>query len=126
MAEEVRKLAEQAAQSTTEIKQLIVEIESQAQQSLAAMANGNEKVGRGNIIVKEAGQSFNEIINEVQGLNGQVQQIATAAIQVSAGVQNVAATTQEQTAAMEEVNSAAGALTSVAEELEKLVVTFKL
>ncbi|MEW6698065.1 MAG: methyl-accepting chemotaxis protein [Bacillota bacterium] len=125
VADEVRKLAEQAAMSTLEIKQLIHEIEVQANQSLQAITNGNEKVQVGNKIVHEAGQSFGLIIDEVQGFSKQVQLISDAAMQVSAGVQNVAATTQQQTAAMEEVNSASVTLTELAENLEGLVKGFK-
>lgn len=126
VAEEVRKLAEQSAQSTKEIKQLIQDIETQSNQAVQAMASGSEKVEQGNRIVGEVGQNFNEIIKVVQELTDQVQNVAASAEQVAAGVQNVAGTTQEQTAAMEEVSAATENLNKLADDLDSIVVKFKL
>lgn len=126
VAEEVRKLAEQSAQSTKEIKQLIMEIQEQATQAVQVMENGAEKVEQGNKIVNEVGQSFKVIIKAVQDLTGQVQTVAAAAQEVAGGVQNVAGTTEEQTAAMEEVSAATEALTRLADDLNSLVIKFKI
>lgn len=126
VAEEVRKLAEQSAKSTEEIRQLIGDINQYAQQSVDAMTAGAEKVAQGNRVVSEVGQNFINIIQAVQELSGQVQSMAASAQQVSAGVQNVAATTEEQTAAMEEVASAAASLNQLADELNSLVDKFKI
>ncbi|MFZ5644886.1 MAG: methyl-accepting chemotaxis protein [Bacillota bacterium] len=126
VAEEVRKLAEQSAQSTKEIKQLIGEIDDQSRQAVESMDRGSEKVEQGNRIVSKVGQSFNEIIKAVQELTSQIQSVATAAAEVSAGVHNVAGTTEEQTATMEEVSAAAENLSKLADDLKKLVLKFKI
>lgn len=125
VAEEVRMLAEQSAQSTKEINQLIEEIGNQSKQAVQAMTNGSEQVEQGNRIVNEVAGSFNEIINTVQGLTVQIQSVAAAAEEVSGGVQNVAGTTEEQTAAMEEVSSATENLNKLADDLNELVLKFK-
>jgi len=126
VAEEVRTLAEQSAQSTQEIKQLIEEIQDQSNQAVKATALGGEKVEQGNKVVREVGENFAEIIGAVQELTDQIQNVAAAAQQVSAGVQNVAGTTEEQTAAMEEVSAATEGLNKLADELNTLVLKFKI
>ncbi|WP_243276951.1 methyl-accepting chemotaxis protein [Desulfallas sp. Bu1-1] len=126
VAEEVRKLAEQSAQSAKEISQLIAEIQVQSEQAVQAMANGSARVEEGNNIVGEVGQRFSDIINAVRELSVQIQDVAASARQVTAGVQNVAATTQQQTAAMEEVHAATEDLNRLAEGLNELVRKFKI
>ena len=126
VAEEVRKLAEQSALSTKEIKQLIEEIQDQSEQAVQAMSVGTEKVEQGNRVVGEVGESFNEIIKAVRDLTDQVQNIAAAVQQVSAGVQNVAGTTEEQTAAMEEVSASTEELNKLASDLNGVVLRFRV
>lgn len=126
VAEEVRKLAEQSAQSTGEIKQLIQDVNTQSQQSLQVMTGANEQVAQGNVVVSEVGAGLGEIIQAVQELSGQVQSVAAAAEQLTAGVENVAATTEEQTATMEEVSAATESLSKLADELNGLATKFKV
>jgi len=126
VAEEVRKLAEQSAQSTKEITALIKEITEQSELAVQAINNGNEKVAQGNKIVTEVGKNFAEIIIAVRELSEQVQDVAASAQQVSAGIQNVAGTTEEQTAAMEEVSAATEGLSKLADQLNAKMNKFKL
>ncbi len=126
VAEEVRKLAEQSAQSTKEITVLIKEITEQSELAVHAINTSNEKVSQGNEIVTEVGKSFAEIINAVRELSEQVQDVAASAQQVSAGIQNVAGTTEEQTAAMEEVSAATESLSKLADQLNAKMNKFKL
>lgn len=126
VAEEVRKLAEQSAQSTKEIKQLIQEIEGQSRQAVEAMASGSHKVEQGSKFMIEIGQGFEEISKAVHELTSQVEDIAASVQQVSAGVQNVAGTTEEQTAAMEEVSAATEDLNRLADQMNSLVIKFRL
>ncbi|MEG6523028.1 methyl-accepting chemotaxis protein [Desulfotomaculum sp. 1211_IL3151] len=126
VADEVRKLAEQSARSTNEIKGLINDINEVAKHSLNAVQLGNQKVEQGNQIAKEVGLDFTEIIHTVKELNEQVQTVAASTQQVTAGIQNVAATTEEQTATMEETSAATESLDKLAGDLNVLVEKFKI
>ncbi len=126
VAEEVRKLAEQSANATKEISGLIAEIQAESQRAVETMAEGSRQVEAGSAVVREAGKSFNNIINAVRELTFQIREVASAADQMSAGIQSVAASTEEQTAAMEEVSASADSLAGLAEELNALVGTFKV
>lgn len=126
VAEEVRKLAEQSANATKEINNLIRAIQHESQTAVESMAEGGKEVEVGTRIVQEVGANFKEIIGAVQGLTAQIQDVAAATEQMSSGVQNVAASTEEQTAAMEEVSASAESLSKLSEELNALVGKFKV
>ena len=126
VAEEIRKLAEQSAQSAGEVRSLIDEIEGQSKLAVRAMREGGEKVKQGSNIVLGVGENFAQIINAVQELSGQVQKITASAQHVFAAVQNTAGTAEEQTAAMEEVHNASDKLNNLSQDLNQLVLNFKV
>lgn len=126
VADEVRKLAEQSASSTKEIKQFILDIEEESTQLMKGMDSAKETVVAGNQSIEEVTQKFDRIIQVVQVLSGQVQNIAASTEQISAGIQNIASTTQEQTAATQEVSAAAESLNHLAEDLDSIIAKFKI
>lgn len=126
VAEEVRKLAENSAQSAKEIGHIISEVQQQSAQAVSDMESGREKVSQGDRVVQEVSQSLNAIIKLVQNLSQKAQDVAAATGQVAEAVHNVAATTEEQTAAMEEVSASAAELNETAAEMEKLLTKFKI
>ena len=126
VAEEIRKLAEQSAQSAGEIRLLIDEIEGQSKLAVRAMRDGGEKIKQGGNIIHDVGENFSQIIDTVQELSGQVQKITASAQHVFAAVQNTAGTAEEQTAAMEEVHAASEKLNNLAGDLNQLVLNFKV
>ncbi|MDF9408876.1 MAG: Methyl-accepting chemotaxis protein McpA [Pelotomaculum sp. PtaB.Bin013] len=126
VAEEVRKLAEEATSATKRINSLICEIQLESDRAVESMAENSNEVAAGTKIVQEVGGSFKEIIDAVRDLTTQVQNMAAATEQISAAIQNVAASTEEQTAAMEEVSASAESLSSLSVELDTLVNKFKV
>ncbi|MBI5847785.1 MAG: methyl-accepting chemotaxis protein [Nitrospirae bacterium] len=89
VADEVRKLAERTARATHDIKQRITTIQAEAAQSVQAMQKGNDEVGRGVSIAREASQSMESIVMSSSDVVDMVRKIAVA--------------TEEQSAATEEV-----------------------
>lgn len=126
VAEEVKKLAEQSAHSTKEIRQLIEEIHALSEQAEQAAVAGIDKVDQGNRVVGKVGQNFSEIIKAVQELFDQLHKIVSSTHLVSSGVQSVVGTTEEQTTAMEEVSAATEGLYNLADKLNTLVMGFKI
>lgn len=125
VAEEVRKLAEQSALAAREIYDLIKAIQSGAGKAVSTMGEGEQEVRTGIILVQEAGNSLNSIIETIHNLSLQIQDIAAATREMSTGIQNVAGSTEEQTAAMEEVSASSEALAKLASELKELADRFK-
>jgi methyl-accepting chemotaxis protein PixJ len=89
VAEEVRGLARQSAEATTEIEKLVASIQTETNEVMMAMESGTEQVVTGTKLVDETRQSLN--------------QIAAASLQISALVESIAQATIVQTKASETV-----------------------
>ncbi|WP_018130146.1 methyl-accepting chemotaxis protein [Effusibacillus pohliae] len=147
VAQEVRKLAEQSAESAKQITDLISTVQDETNKAVRSMETATQEVGRGIEIVHTAGESFTKIQESVTQVTEQIQQVSAASQQMStgtehaihsidtiaevtentaAGTQQVTAATEEQLATMEEIGSAARELSKMAEELRSLVGKFKV
>ncbi|MFB4184248.1 methyl-accepting chemotaxis protein TlpB [Bacillus velezensis] len=147
VAEEVRKLAVQSADSAKEIESLIHEIVKEIHTSLGMLESVNHEVKSGLQLTDETEKSFrdisvktNQIAGELQNMNATVEQLSAGSQEVSnasediaavsrqsaAGIQDIAASAEEQLASMEEISSSAVTLEKMAEELRELTKRFKI
>ncbi|MFE4587912.1 methyl-accepting chemotaxis protein TlpA, partial [Bacillus subtilis] len=146
VAEEVRKLAVQSADSAKEIESLISEIVKEIHTSLNVLQSVNKEVETGLVMTDETKQSFkhisqmtNQIASELQNMNATVEELSAGAQEISAasnditaiskessdGIQDIAASAEEQLASMEEISSSALTLERMSEELRDLTKQFK-
>ncbi|WP_416655521.1 methyl-accepting chemotaxis protein [Bacillus amyloliquefaciens] len=147
VAEEVRKLAVQSADSAKEIESLIHEIVKEIHTSLGMLESVNHEVKSGLQLTDETEKSFrdisaktNQIAGELQNMNATVEQLSAGSQEVSnasediaavsrqsaASIQDIAASAEEQLASMEEISSSAVTLEKMAEELRGLTKRFKI
>jgi len=147
VADEVRKLAEQSADSAQQISQLISSIQGETNRAVCSMEVAAKEVFSGIGIVNRAGESFkqiegsiHEVTTQIQEISSAVQQMAAGSEQIvqsmqfitevsesaSSGTQGVSAATEEQLAAMEEISSSANALSTMAVDLQRLIGKFKI
>ncbi|MFS0556231.1 methyl-accepting chemotaxis protein [Brevibacillus sp. 179-C9.3 HS] len=147
VADEVRKLAEQSAQSAHKIAQLISTIQTDTRMAVESMETGTREVQEGIRVVHRAGETFGQIQMSIGTVADQIQDVSASAQEVSAhseqvvkamelvsevsdltadGTQNVSAATQQQLASMEEIASSATALSDMAEELQHMISRFKV
>ncbi|XLQ57373.1 methyl-accepting chemotaxis protein [Bacillus velezensis] len=147
VAEEVRKLAVQSADSAKEIESLIIEIVNEINTSLGMFQSVNKEVESGLDITNQTETSFkrisemtNQIAGEIQNMNATVEQltagsqqisgaseqIASIAKESSASIQDIAASAEEQLASMEEISSSSETLSQMAEELRDMTKRFKI
>jgi methyl-accepting chemotaxis protein len=147
VAAEVRKLAEQSQNSSSQISDLIRQIQTDMEQSNVSMDHVKQEVLSGLGIVEGSQKSFHEILRSMESLAGQVEGMAATAEQMSASTeeisatvngiasiskesslhsQNVAASAEEQLASMEEVTASANNLSTMAETLKDTVTAFKI
>lgn len=147
VANEVRNLAEQSAQATKQISELISHIQQETELVVHSMDAVQHEVEEGMGIMGEAGDSFIQIQQSVSGVNEQIDQVSAVIQQISDGTshvvesitgisqvaadsasatQSVLAVTEEQVASMQEISSSAVSLTNMAEGLQELINTFKV
>jgi methyl-accepting chemotaxis protein len=126
VAEEVRKLAEQSAQATAEIGELIKATRADTVAAVRTMEKSVENVAAGSRVMEASEQSFRRIIDSIQELMTRIEGIAAAAEELSASSQQVAAATEEQSAATEEIAFSSSELKRSAEMLYSHVKQYKL
>jgi len=130
VADEVRKLAEQAAASTKEISELIANVRHGVEQAVQAMESTSAEVEKGFTRSSEANEALAQIVqaaqtvaNEVQGVTAIAQQMSASVQQVLASVSSVRAAAEENAAAVQTMGAHAqqvaetiSAVASVSEE----------
>nr|WP_111292505.1 methyl-accepting chemotaxis protein [Bacillus safensis] len=147
VAEEVRKLAVQSADSAKEIEKLIQEIVLEIAKSKDMFKAVNREVNAGLGMTEEAKESFRHIYEAAEGMSKKLTQLNDTAIDLSSGsklvsqamqemrqvsresaatIQDIAASAEEQLASMEEITSSSVTLANMAEELKELTSQFKI
>jgi methyl-accepting chemotaxis protein len=147
VAAEVRKLAEQSQQSSSQISSLIQDIQQDMVRSNQSIEQVSLDVKGGLDIIQQTEGSFKEILESMEKVAAQIDDMAATAEEISAsseevtatvaGItqiskdtsmysQNVAASAQEQLASMEEITASANSLSSLSEDLRTLINRFKV
>ncbi|ADB52637.1 methyl-accepting chemotaxis protein [Conexibacter woesei] len=147
VAEEVRKLAEESQEAASSIAGLIAEIQTETGRAVEVVESGAKRTHEGVSTVEQARASFLQIGASVEDMTGRVEQIATAAGEItlraqrmeenmaevasvaeqsSASTEQVSASTQQTSASTQEIAASAQELAKTAEELERLVGQFTL
>jgi len=119
VATEVRNLAQRSAAAAKEIKTLI--------------GDSVDKVGMGSMLVAEAGQTMQQVVDSVRRVTDIVSEISAASAEQSTGIGQVNqaivqmdATTQQNAALVEEAAAATESLQQQAATLVALVGQFRL
>ncbi|MBD3860824.1 methyl-accepting chemotaxis protein [Bacillus sp. 28A-2] len=147
VAEEVRKLAVQSANSAKEIENLIKEIVQDIDVSQEVFTAVNQEVQSGLSFTEQTKVSFHNIFDMTKEISDQLQTMNQTVVQLSKGsahvseavreiadvsressanIQDIAASAEEQLASMEEISSSSATLSSMAEELRDLISKFKV
>lgn len=146
VAEEVRKLAEQSAKATDEVRDTVGELQQESQLVSAQLKNTRQNFENQGDVVTETETTFSNISNlmtTMQSAIGEttagIAQVTTLKDVVSETIQTMAATSQETAAACEEVSAstdeqlrtiqsitdAVEQLTALSEDLTNAVQRFK-
>ena len=147
VAEEVKKLAEQVADSVNEITTIVDRVQEGSSGAVKALENGYERVADGKQKVIETGRVFEEITTLVTNMNkltdtmskdldhieeiGQkltegVTEVASIAEESAAGVEETTASVEQTTFQIETIGNGAGELSELADNLEASVNQFAI
>ncbi|MDA1655211.1 methyl-accepting chemotaxis protein [Bacillus cereus group sp. TH150LC] len=146
VADEVRKLAEQSKTAATDINQLLHQIQQDTETASSMMSQGRSEAFEGIHVIREAGNSFTTIVEQVnkvstqmQDISATVEEMAASAEEMNASLNNIASISTEvssETAAtaqsaeqkvitMNEMTQTAKQMKQTVEELDQLVSHFK-
>ncbi|WP_152655401.1 methyl-accepting chemotaxis protein [Oceanobacillus sp. CFH 90083] len=146
VADEVRKLAEQSKLSATQIREIILGIQTDVENAVDKMGQVTSNVNSGLDVSYDAIDKFGEILRSSESIKPQMEEVTSISEQMSAAVgqlmgtvndlasiarnnaassQEVAASSEEQLASMEEISASAKSLSSMAEDLSEKISTYK-
>ncbi|MEO0535175.1 MAG: methyl-accepting chemotaxis protein [Cyanobacteria bacterium P01_A01_bin.123] len=133
VAEEVRELARQSAEATTEIEKLVAGIQTETNEVVVAMEVGTQQVVDGTQLVDDTRQSLNRITAASEQISTLVEAITEAtALQskasegVTMSMTNVAAIANQNSEEANRVSSSFEQLNTVAQALQEEVGRFKI
>lgn len=147
VAQEVKKLSEQTADSSKQITSMIKTIQTETQQAVVSMDETFSEVTGGIQIMNKAGELFSQIQLSIEDVEKQIQEVSIASKQVLNGVDqaaqamgtisdiveesalathNVSSAVEEQLASMEEIAASSEALSKMAIELQEMNEKFKM
>ena len=133
VADEVRKLAGQSAQSAAKIGEVSSRIEAGTQEATGMIDQAVEKVRHGEKLATNAGQAIDKIAKGTETMESGIKEIVAAVQEQSAASQEVAKRIEQiahgaenNAKTAERVNDAADTLANISKELNQLTGLFKL
>lgn len=133
VADEVRGLAERTSKATEEVGGLITSIQQETRQAVERMSEGTTLVAEGVSLSNSAGDALVQIVARAQDVNTMIDMIATAGSQqatatteMSRDINSISQIADASVRATQEGSHAVKQLYQKVEELEQLVVRFKL
>jgi methyl-accepting chemotaxis protein len=125
VADEVRKLAERTAQSTSDISTIVGQIQVSAQQAVSEMEHVVKQVESGQGLAQEAGGRIRSILDEAGKVSAAVTDISNALKEQSQASQDIARHVESIAQMTDENHSAAQESASGAQELSRLAHEIK-
>jgi len=133
VADEVRKLAERTATSTTDISQMVDSISSKTVAAVDSMQQVQREVQDGAATSKQTQEILVNIVSAANEVNDLAQSIANATIEqkaastdIAVSLEKISTLTEENSASIHQVNNSASQLAETAAELQGMVGQFKL
>ncbi|MFQ3545183.1 methyl-accepting chemotaxis protein [Halobacillus rhizosphaerae] len=147
VADEVRKLAEQVAQSVGEITSMVTTIQTESKSVSTSLQDGFDKVEMGTQQIETTGTTFQSIqesiqymvtgvnrisdnINDIEKnsvtMNSSIDNVASSSQEAAAGVEQTTASVQQTNSSMEQIAHYAQELADMSDRLDQLLRQFKL
>jgi len=133
VADEVRALAERTTRATREISEMIKSIQSETRNAVGEMEAGVQEVHRGTGEASRSGDAIRQILGQIEAVNLQVNQIATAAEEqnsttgeISANMHQITDVVRQTSRGAQESSVAAHRLSLMAADLKNMVSRFRI
>jgi methyl-accepting chemotaxis protein len=133
VADEVRALAERTTRATREIGEMIKAIQQETRGAVIAMEEGVSEVAKGSMKAADSGRALELILQQINDVNLQIHQVATAAEEQTATTSEISNNMQQITDVIVQTSrgaqdsaSAANHLSTLAGDLKRIVNQFKI
>lgn len=126
VADEVRQLAEQSANATKDITELVRAIQTETETAVNVMNTGAQQTEATITTVKNTGNTLNNILGSIDSIITQIKEMAIGIQQISTNSQHIAASAEEQSATVEEMAASASSLSEMANHLHTIVDKYQI
>ncbi|RCW65305.1 methyl-accepting chemotaxis protein [Saliterribacillus persicus] len=147
VADEVRKLAEQVADSVKDITSIVSNIQNETHHVTRSLEGGHKEVEAGMDQVANTGSIFGKINHQIDematsiqnistsltkihdnsdNMNQSIEEIASVSEESAAGIEETAASVEQTSTSMEEVANSSNKLSTLADKLNNVIQRFKL
>lgn len=133
VAAEVKNLAEQSEQSTTQVQKILEDIRHATEKAVMAMEEGTKGVDAGTGLVEQTGEivrSLNDVIHEAtiasQQIEAAIRQEGIGIEQITAGMNEINQVTSSSVASVKQTTEAIDNLGSIANTLKKQTDVYKV
>ena len=133
VADEVRALAERTTRATREIGEMIKAIQKETKGAVIAMEEGVSEVAKGSEKAADSGRALEQILQQINDVNSQIHQVATAAEEQTATTSEISSNMQQITEVVAKTSrgaqdsaTAANRLSALADDLRRIVGQFKI
>jgi methyl-accepting chemotaxis protein len=133
VADEVRALAERTTRATREISEMIKAIQLETKGAVIAMEEGVSEVDKGSEKATNSGRALEQILQQINDVNAQIHQVATAAEEQTATTSEISNNMQQITEVVARTSrgaqnsaEAANRLSELADDLRRIVGQFKV
>lgn len=124
VAEEVRKLSEQVANSVQEITVFVETIQNESNHVTRSLADGSTEAKLGLETMTETratfekiSKSLNDMVTEIEGMNSDIHNLSEASAEMGHSISEIASISEESAAGVEETSAASQEITSTMEEV---------
>ncbi|NMB02721.1 MAG: hypothetical protein GX971_14580 [Firmicutes bacterium] len=126
VADEVRNLAEQSAQSTTKIIELVQGIQLETERTVVGIKEGAAEAEESAQVVKHSGELLVSILQQIEDITVTIMDVSKGVEMINKGSEGLAATTAQQSASIDAIALAAQDLSLMSDRLQRLVEQFEL
>lgn len=133
VADEVRALAERTTKATSEISSMIKSIQGETRSAVESMEQGVHEVEKGSSDAARSGDALQGILDQINSVNLQISQIATAAeeqtattTEISGNIHDITEIARRTSSGSHEAAGASNELLALSEELMAILGKFKI
>ncbi len=133
VAAEVRNLAEQSKQATTQVRAILLDIQNGINSTVMATEEGTKVVDQGlelagqtGAVIEQLGSTINEAAQAAMQMRAGGQQQATGVEQIALAMQNINQATTQSLASVRQAEKAAQSLNDLAHSLAETVEQYQL
>jgi methyl-accepting chemotaxis protein len=133
VADEVRALAERTTRATREISEMIKAIQLETKGAVIAMEEGVSEVAKGSEKAADSGRALEQILQQINDVNSQIHQVATAAEEQTATTSEISNNMQQITEVVTQTSrgaqdsaAAATRLSALSDDLRRIISQFKV